>query len=383
MKIVTYNLLNFPDALGMQRIDDIRTVINYIQPDILATQEILSQYAVDLILDSVLNINGDLFEAVPFHDGPDTDNSLFYRKEKIDFMGALYIPTTTRDIAEYQLHLKESQLEFYVYSLHLKASEGFENEALRLQEATILRNHLDSMPPGTEFLVMGDFNIYYSDEPAFHRLTDSMANNNGRSSDPLNAVGNWHENGSFAYIHTQSSRLDQLPDGGSGGGLDDRFDMILCSMSFLDSTNLSIVDDSYTACGNDGFHFNNSVNYGFNQAVPVEVANALYYSSDHLPVYVLISEYLAQNIPEENIEIWPNPMITSAQIRFPYFEDFQSAKVTLTNILGQRVYEVMTTSPLGVTLDRKAMPIGIYFVHLEITTASAKHDLLSKLAIIK
>jgi len=381
--IVTYNILNFPDAFGSQRIDDFRVVIDYIEPDIVVIQEIQSQTGMNVFLDSVLNFTGSAFEAVSFNDGPDTDNGLFFRSDKIDILSVRYIPTVNRDIAEYKLRIIGSQQNMYVFSVHFKASQGPTNEAIRLEEATVLRNHLDSLTTGTNFLVLGDFNIYYCDEVAFQKLTDSLSNNNGQLFDPLKSIGHWHENSNYASVHSQSSRLEQLQDGGAGGGLDDRFDMILCSQSLFDSTGLFLLVDSYTTCGNDGNHFNSSVNDGYNQSVPDNVANALFYASDHLPIFVNITDDYQYDEPEVVIQIWPNPMETEAEIHFPWFDDFQQAEITLTNILGQRVYTTHTNDPLSCTIRRENLPVGIYFVHLKIETKYNVYHFHTKLAIIK
>jgi hypothetical protein len=233
-------------------------------------------------------------------------------------------------------------------------------------------------------LVVGDFNIYYSDEPAFHQLTDSLANNNGRLCDPLDAWGVWHENSDFAYTHTQSSRVEQLPDGGAGGGLDDRFDMILCSGNLLDSEGLYMLRETYTTCGNDGNHFNMAVHEGYNQVVPADVADALYFASDHLPVYVTVtSEFGHGASSEELVKILPNPMETEAQICFPELEDFDHAKIMVTNILGQRVYDAETYNTTGHTLMRSTLAVGIYFVHVEITTKYETYRYHTKLAVVR
>jgi endonuclease/exonuclease/phosphatase family metal-dependent hydrolase len=381
--IATFNILNFPDALGLQRIDDFRTVIDYIDPDIVVVQEMQNQVGMDIFLDSILNFTDSAFDAVPFHDGPDTDNGIFFCSDKIDVLSVRYIPTVNRDIAEYKLLVIGSQQDMYIFSVHFKSSQGSTNESIRLEEATVLRNHINSLSAGTNFLVMGDFNIYYSDEPAFHTLTDSCANNNGRLYDPVSSIGSWHENSNYASVHSQSSRLEQLQDGGAGGGLDDRFDMILCSQSFSDSTGLFLLIDSYTTCGNDGNHFNGSVNDGHNQSVPDNVANALFYASDHLPISVNITDDYQYDEPDVVIQIWPNPMETEAEIRFPWCDDFQRAEITLTNILGQRVYTAQTSDPLGCTIRRENLPVGIYFVHLKIETKYNVHHFHTKLAIIK
>ena len=46
------------------------------------------------------------------------------------------------------------------------------------------------------------------------------------------------------------------------------------------------VQNSYTAFGNDGLHFNDSINAMPNIAVSPNVAQALHDASDHLPVYL-------------------------------------------------------------------------------------------------
>jgi hypothetical protein len=67
--------------------------------------------------------------------------------------------------------------------------------------------------------------------------------------------------------------------------MDDRFDFILVSSPvYYGSRKVSYVDNSYHALGNDGNHFNKSINSPANQDVPSTIANALYNMSDHLPV---------------------------------------------------------------------------------------------------
>lgn len=383
IRIATYNILDFPDSYGLQRVDDLRAVMEYINPDILVVQEMQNQLGVEMFLDSVMIPLHSAFTSAPFHDGPDTDNSFFFRQDKIDYLSANYISTPNRDIGEYRLFLKNSQHELRIFSVHFKASQGASNEAIRLQEATILRNYLDTFLPGTDFVVMGDFNIYYSDESAFQMMVDSLANNNGRLFDPLNMAGAWHENSNYSAVHSQSTRVEQLPDGGAGGGLDDRFDMILCSHSLLDSAGLLLLQNSYTVCGNDEAHFNVSVNYGYNSAVPVHVANALYWASDHLPLFVDVSIDTIPAVEELVVKVWPNPMEDWARVTFPRYDDFISARILITNILGQRVYDQETSDPLGHRIERDNLPLGVYFLTIVIHTRYNKFQYQSRLAIVK
>ncbi|MDP8203389.1 MAG: T9SS type A sorting domain-containing protein, partial [Candidatus Tenebribacter mawsonii] len=67
--------------------------------------------------------------------------------------------------------------------------------------------------------------------------------------------------------------------------LDDRFDFIFSSYQLNNGSGLEYIDNTITSFGNDGLHFNLSINAGTNSAVSQEVADALYNASDHLPVF--------------------------------------------------------------------------------------------------
>jgi hypothetical protein len=150
-----------------------------------------------------------------------------------------------------------------------------------------LRKVTDQLSPGSNFLVLGDFNIYDSDELAFQKLLDQSQP--GYVIDALNLVGEWHNNFSFRHFHTQSTRVRDLGDGGSTGGLDDRFDMILMSQEIINSGGITFSPGSYSEYGNDGNHFNDSINDPPNAVVNQQIADALYYASDHLPVMATLS----------------------------------------------------------------------------------------------
>ncbi len=279
LRIATHNLLNYPGSTSATRNPEYRKIIRGLSPDLLVVQEMTSAAGLAEYYDNVLNaVSPNVFASVAFNDGPDTDNGLYYRADKWEYVSASYIPTALRDIAEYILRPVNSVEQIRVYSLHFKSSTGSTNEQLRLGEATILRNHINNLPAGTQFIIVGDYNIYSSTEPAFQKLVGDEANNNGRAFDPINLTGIWN-NAAFAQYHTQSPRVRSF-GGGANGGMDDRFDMILTSASLSDN----ILTASYQAYGNDGNHYNDSINRLPNMAVPDSIANALHNSSDHLPV---------------------------------------------------------------------------------------------------
>jgi endonuclease/exonuclease/phosphatase family metal-dependent hydrolase len=289
MRVVTYNILNFPGTTGSDREDDFRTVVAGLDADVIVVQEMLSQTGVNQFLNNVLNYGAPgTWAAAPFVNGYDTDNALFYRVSAVDFVSNQQIDTALRDISKYVLRpdgYSSSDAQFTIYSVHLKAGSTSEDQTKRLAEATILRNDANALPGGTAFMVVGDYNIRASTESAYQKLVGSEYDNDGRSKDPINTPGNWHDNYAFAAVHTQSPRTTSF-GGGATGGMDDRFDQILISYALDDGEGLDYVAGSHVAYGNDGQHFNTAINSGTNYAVGSTIADALHEAADHLPVYL-------------------------------------------------------------------------------------------------
>jgi hypothetical protein len=184
--------------------------------------------------------------------------------------------------------------EFRLYSVHFQAgppSPTPADSAARRLECTDLRNNLNAATPAVtpNFLVGGDTNFYGDWEGGYIRLTESQTDDDGRCADPLTMPGTWNQ---YAYRahHTQSTCSSGCPTADwSMGGLDDRPDLFLTAYALRDGEGLDLIPGAYVAFGNDGQHFNESVNgLGFNYAVGMTVANALYSSSDHLPVMVTL-----------------------------------------------------------------------------------------------
>jgi endonuclease/exonuclease/phosphatase family metal-dependent hydrolase len=333
LRIATYNLLNFPDATSASRVTHFRTIIDSIDPDILVVQELTHATGVTTFLNDVMNHNGNAYQAAPFLDGFDTDNGLFYKIENITLLGSQNIVTPLRAITEYVLLFKN--VEFSIYSLHLKASQGETNENRRLAEATILRTKLNAL-------------FSTSAEPAYNILTvaGSQAESNGRLYDPISQFGNWHNNGFFSSIHSQSTRTTSFGDG-STGGLDDRFDIMLVSNSLLSGGGMDILPATYRAFGNDGNHFNQAISAGSNNVVSAGIANALHQASDHLPV---LAEFIFGNTTSvsgsPNVPLsfdlsqnYPNPFNGETLILFS-LPTRSRAKISIYDLSGRLVREL-------------------------------------------
>lgn len=283
--VMTYNLLNYPPADTSSRNEYLRTIFANVQPDIVVVQEIISQDGVNGFLNNVLNSASSGYSAGTFINGPDTDKAIFYKNSFFTFLSNTPIITSLRHINEFRLIHNLTEDTLIIYSVHLKANDTPDDRLLRAAEVDSLRKRTDALPLNSRFIVLGDFNIYSSTEPAYQNLLSQT--NSGYVIDPLNLSGTWN-NVLYAPYHTQSTRTRAFDDGATGG-LDDRFDMILMSESVMTSGGITYVPDSYFAYGNDGNHYNDSINKTPNTAVGQEIADALHYSSDHLPVIASFS----------------------------------------------------------------------------------------------
>jgi hypothetical protein len=239
LNVMYHNILNFPGT-SANRVDSLRIILQYAKPDVYVVNELESEAGADLILNEGLNVFGSPnFQRATFVNGYDTDNGFFYNSDKLGFVSQEQIGTALRDISEYVMYYKSPNLTalsdtiyLHFFSCHLKA--GVSDYELRKNEALQLKYYLNSISDHVEnVFVGGDFNFYSGYESGCQSLLNFGS---VRLYDPINLIGNWSNDASFAAIHTQSSRINPLSDG-SGGGLDDRFDMILVSEDVLDNAN--------------------------------------------------------------------------------------------------------------------------------------------------
>jgi subtilisin-like proprotein convertase family protein/endonuclease/exonuclease/phosphatase family metal-dependent hydrolase len=290
VKIMTYNLLNYPDNQnGSISVDTslrnpfYRTTIASADPDILVIQELLSSAGYNGFLSNVMNQNGNVYSAATYINSFDTDNGLFYKTTKFHFVSNTPIQTDLRDINEFKLVHILSGDTIRIYSVHLKASNTPSDENQRALEVDSLRKVTNQLAPGSDFLVCGDYNIYYTAESAYQKLIAVTSGVEGQFVDALSLTGTWN-NPAYSIYHTQSPRTRAF-GGGTTGGLDDRFDMILFSKAISLTGGMSYVSGSMTAYGNDGNHYNDSINHPPNAVVSQAIADALHYGSDHIPVF--------------------------------------------------------------------------------------------------
>jgi len=252
------------------------------------------------------------FAAIPFNDGPDTDNLLFYDQTKFDLIGTRVIPTDLRNILEVTLALRPHDATLadtiVFYSVHLKASDGSSESAQRAREIATL---IGTLSPRPRIMICGDFNIYSTNEPAYTALIGPTAIR--RFIDPIGQL--WRRNDvAFSKVYTQCTRRVTLGacGGGVDGGLDDRFDLILASQELSSR----VITSSYTSFGNDGLpRLNESIDEPANQSVSAQMAAALKCASDHLPSFVdvVLGDFQASVDDDEQTKLqatWSAPYLT-------------------------------------------------------------------------
>ncbi len=289
IRVMTYNILNWPSYDIAGRYDDHQVLMDELDADIIIVQEIESQTGVNHYLDYCLNatVPGE-YGAALFVNGPDTDNAIFYKKSVVDTVTSETIYTDVRWTMDYTVQLEgytgtAGQLHFL--SAHLKAGSDGSDEAVREDQCIDIRAHMNAYPSGTNFIFGGDLNVYTYTDDGYQVLISSSGDNDGRCFDPINMPGAWHDSYTYRHIHTQSPRETSVGSY-TGGGMDDRFDQLLISSSLEDGSGMDYVSGTYTAYGNDGYRLNGDINDPTNQIVSAAIADALFYASDHIPVYM-------------------------------------------------------------------------------------------------
>ncbi|MBL7897647.1 MAG: hypothetical protein JNJ99_03850, partial [Crocinitomicaceae bacterium] len=368
--VMSYNLLNFPNV-NPERIDTLKGILTYVKPDILMVCELNSAAGGDDILFNALNVGGETsYESCTFSDGPDTDNLVYYNSDILGFKEQNVITTALRDINEYVLYYKSSDIAttpdttfFYIYVCHLKASTGFEAE--RNAEAQQLKTYMATRTNLQNVLIGGDFNFYGSDtEPAWNTI---LTGSGVTIVDPINSPGHWNSNPSFANIHTQSTRTVSF-GGGSTGGMDDRFDFILMSPDLQSYGNdAKYVPASYKALGQDGLHYNDAlIDAPLNTTVPFSVLHNLYNMSDHLPVLMKISVATVSNsIPEmlAGSKIWYSA--DDEKIKFEFAPGFVPSGNYLIIDLSGKILRTYTDLDNDNSLSVSDLDSGLYVMRME------------------
>lgn len=382
VKVMHYNVLNFGNACGgvtaSQKYNWLESIIDHYRPDIFTVNEFNPNQA---YANGIKQLSFSYTSAVANADftnlaNSDITNQLFYNTNKFGYAGVEVIGGNLRDVNVYTLYLKSEITQvgqdttfLYCIVAHLKAGQGSNNESQRNTAAVNIMNWVASNGVDKNILLMGDMNIYFPAEPAFQRF---VANTNAAISfiDPINKVNGW-SGPSNAIVHTQSTRTSST-DCGAGGGMDDRFDMILISPAINAETDgISYVPDSYAAFGNDGTNYNTELGCD-GTPVPTSVCAALKQMSDHLPVVLALNLSRAVNleaklIPGLELQLGPNPFDQNLKLALQVEQSRnENWALTLINAQGKIMYKrSLKAQSQEISLNTREYPAGIYLLSIE------------------
>lgn len=360
IRIMQYNLFRYGETNKEPSVKNplLINIVNHVQPDIIGVNEVsaVADYAQN-VLNGALNVNGvtKWRRASLSKAGADKSltNTIFYDVIKFKLLKQDTVSTVQREITAFNFMYNDSNITktkdtifFCVIVLHFKAGNTSSDAAIRSNEATQIVNYINKFSTAKNIMVMGDYNVYSNTEGGFSNLVNNTTAIN-KLSDPINRIGTWNNNANFADVHTQSTHTSQT-GGFSGGGMDDRFDIMLCSKALLqDSLKMYYMPGSYKAVGNDGLHFNLAINDApVNNSVPSTVLNALYNMSDHLPITADFVIKPARPLPQgvegikkkraSEIQI-ENPVNDDLNIHVSAFYLNKNLKFELYNLNAQKI----------------------------------------------
>lgn len=397
VRYLHYNLLNYGNSANRPAVKNPRltTILQYVQPDIVSCNEILSD---STLRDSLLTVLGSGWSKTPYSNqgGQTQTNTLFFRTSLFQLRSQTVISSTLRDIISYRLHYRDTithphdTVTLTVIVCHPKAGQTSADEADRAAEMQTVATYLNAQPAGN-ILLAGDLNVYESAEQAYQNLV-ANPNVQARLYDPINRPGAWHDNSAFADIHTQSPRATNLSDGGATGGLDDRFDQILVSSSVVqDVAGMKYLPGSYKAIGQDGQHFNTSIiDAPTNTSAPATVIQALHLASDHLPVtadFILHTSPLPTGIPYmTNYTLFRvtavNPVEDDLVLYFPVEMIGKTVSLQMHSIFGKLTVqtELAIDGPIisRSVSDLNLLPYQLYILTIQDEAGNVWHTRLQK-----
>ncbi|NVJ89753.1 MAG: T9SS type A sorting domain-containing protein [Flavobacteriaceae bacterium] len=382
IKTMFYNTLNYnSDIESQNRTPHLKTVLNYVQPDLFMVCELKNETASNYLFNNAVVTSNPNFEKAEFKisQSPATDllQMVYFNKNKLTLEFNEVIPTGVRDINHYTFRTNtQNQIRIEVFVTHLKASRGIENRNKREESIELFVRQLDRLPQDAYVVFAGDFNFYTSNEEGFKKLIDTS--NYIQIIDPINRLcpdfpndgkdyfdadydnTYFWNNSTFADVHSQSTRTST--SNGAGGGMDDRFDFIMLSKNFSTSSELYYLNSSYKTIGNNGNCYNSFVsNSDCSGTYPQNLRDALYNFSDHLPVVLEI----------ENVQsVLNTTSFNTSKLKYTLKNNTLNLgnsvnTINIYNTLGQLVYHKNNKNSQQNVVNLSTLKKGLYILKVD------------------
>jgi hypothetical protein len=176
--------------------------------------------------------------------------------------------------------------------------------------------------------------------------------------------------------------------------MDDRFDLMLNSKAATLPGNkfyMSYSRGRYFTVGNDGNHFNDSINKLPNNAAPVAVLNGIHYASDHCPIVGVYFLNGTSSIVTQSSGVadrfnlsqnYPNPFNPVTTINFDVPVSTY-VNLTVYDINGRQVETLVngnkSEGKYSVNFDASMLPSGTYIYRL----AAGNYSAMRKMVVVK
>lgn len=400
LRMMSYNLLNFPDGNIAGRVDTLANIINYYQPRVLAIQELQNEAGLIQISTMMNTLGYGNFAHAPFvamQSDPGNpyklQQALIYDTDLLTLKSQSQIITEVRDINHYKMYVNNPDLEngadtafIHFFVTHLKSSTGFSNETARTEMIQAFQYFSNiTLEENAAAIICGDFNLYTNTEQAYQLLVNPSSGIT--MVDPFADYGNW-TGSQFAHkeILTQSTRVNQYANDGAGGGIDDRFDFILYSEAMSDPESpIQFLENSYYSLGNNATCYNASItSCASGNAVPVDVLNSIYYMSDHIPQVCEFTIDLSLGVDKlvndaSAITFTGSNLSTDGTINFTIKNSIAGTTwMRIYDLSGKEVWSSSTTQGTAPnyhsvsTIDLAASTYLIHVVHPDQTVSTAK-----------
>lgn len=402
VKIMQYNLLNYGVNTGYcnttnNNVDEkngyLSAIVKYAKPDIITVNEMSSNpYYHQYLLDHALNVDGVTYynkSGFTNYANSSIINMLYYNSVKFTLKSQTYVITSIRDINIYKLYYNAADLStthdtafITCIAAHLKAGNTAADASDRADMTLTLMNYLNIINADVNYTLSGDFNVYTGSEQAFQNLIN-YSNPVIRFNDPINKIGDWNNNPAYALYHTQSTHI--VSGCPASGGLDDRFDFILISNNLKNGVHhYTSIPGSYWAIGQDGNHFNQTINIPVNHSVPADIADDLYGMSDHLPVILKFGVDQSSGFPDDYKSIpvlsinYNNPVTDKLNLNIVFSRKL-NIEIHIVSVYGQLIYQSQykcSNSTFSCEIPLENLQKGIYFLKI---TDENDHQIIKKI----
>lgn len=391
IRLMHYNLLNYRNTTTQctnstnnadKKDGHLQTIIDHVVPDILTVNEMGANWLnPNKILNNALNKNGrDFYDQAEFKNNSFSSlaNMLFYNANKIELLKQDVISKSltnadlVRIIDVYTLYVKNNALTngdttfLTVFVAHLKAGSNSSDKVERAAMTEAAMEYLKTNHTTSNYFFAGDFNIQTSSEQCYKNLTQN-SETSIRFYDVKDAPGSWNNNSLYSNLHTQSTH-DGDSRGGcfSTGGMDDRFDFILCGNEVLKNTyGVKYIDGSYKALGQDSRRFNGNILNPSSNIIPSKVATALYEMSDHLPVLMdVVAKDGASSVHDvKNNRLFVGHKENAWEVYLP--KDEANYTINVFDLTGKKLVLNMVELDNKVEIKHNQIPSGVYLIIAE------------------